>query len=96
MEETGLFEEALRRNLPFLRKEFHVKRIGVFGSVARGEASSESDIDVLVEFQKPIGWEFIDLKEYLEEVLGRRVDLVTVKALKPQLKERVLSEVVYA
>ena len=53
-------------------------------------------MDILVEFYAPIGWEFIDLKEFLEEILGREVDLVTVGALKPQLRDKILKEVVYA
>ncbi len=89
-------EETLKKSKPFLKKEFNVKEIGVFGSYARGEARSKSDVDILVEFSKPIGWEFLDLKEYLEEILGITVDLVTVKALKTQMRDRVLREVVYA
>lgn len=89
-------EETLKRYKPFLRKKFKVKEIGIFGSYVRGEESEKSDVDILVEFYAPIGWEVIDLKEFLEEILGKEVDLVTVKALKPQLKDKVLKEVVYA
>ncbi|MCD6554028.1 MAG: nucleotidyltransferase [Chloroflexi bacterium] len=89
-------EETLRRLKPVLREKFKVKEIGVFGSCARGEESEESDVDVLVEFYEPIGWEFIDVKEFLEEILGREVDLVTRGALKPQLRDEILKEVVYA
>lgn len=63
--------------------------------MARGEAKKGSDVDVLVDFNQPIGWDFIDLKEYIEDILGRRVDLVTVNALKPQLRKTILGEVVY-
>ncbi len=73
-----------------------MKEIGVFGSYARGEEVEESDIDLLIEFYEPVGWEFIDLKEFLEKTLDKKVDLVTVKALKPQLKDKILKEVVYA
>jgi len=89
-------EEMLKIYKPFLREKFKVKEIGIFGSYTRGEESEESDVDVLVEFYEPIGWEIFDLKEFLEEILGKEVDLVTVKALKPQLEDRVLKEVVYA
>ncbi len=89
-------EKTLKKHKPFLRKKFKVKRIGVFGSVARGEESERSDVDILVEFSEPIGWEFIDLKEFLEKELDREVDLVTVKALKSQLKDKILEEVTYA
>ena len=53
-------------------------------------------MDILVEFYEQIGWEFIDLQEFLEEILGKKVDLVTIKALRPQLKDKILEEVVYA
>lgn len=56
---------------------------------------SRGEVQILVEFSKPIGWEFISLKEYLEGVLEREVDLVTAGALKPQMKEQILKEVVY-
>ncbi|MCK4491040.1 MAG: nucleotidyltransferase family protein [Candidatus Altiarchaeales archaeon] len=89
-------EETLRKCKPALREKFKVKEIGVFGSYARGEEVEESDIDLLIEFYEPVGWEFIDLKEFLEKTLDKKVDLVTVKALKPQLKDKILKEVVYA
>jgi len=89
-------KEILKRFKPILKERFKVKEIGIFGSCVRGEESEESDVDILVEFSEPIGWEFIDLLKLLEEILGRRVDLVTVRALKPQLKDKILKEVVYA
>ncbi len=89
-------EETLKRLKPFLREKFKVKEIGIFGSYVRGEESEESDVDILVEFYEPIGWEFIDFKEFLEGILGKGVDLVTVRALKPQLRDKILKEVVYA
>jgi len=89
-------EATLRKNIPFLKEKYNVDKIGIFGSYIRGEESKESDIDILVDFENPIGWEFIDLKEFLEEILNKKVDLVTVKALKPQLRENILKEVVYA
>jgi len=98
-EETGnlvIVKEILRRNESLLREKFGVKRIGVFGSWARGEATPDSDVDILVEFSRPIGWEFIDLKELLARLLGRDVDLVTPAALKPQLRDTILAEVSYA
>ena len=55
-----------------------------------------SDIDILVEFSEPVGWEFIDLKDFLEMILEIKVDLVTKNALKPQIRDRILNEVVYA
>jgi hypothetical protein len=89
-------EATLRKNIPFLKEKYNVDKIGIFGSYIRGEESKESDIDILVDFENPIGWELIDLKEFLEEILNKKVDLVTVKALKPRLRENILKEVVYA
>jgi len=89
-------EETLKRYKPFLKEKFKVKEIGIFGSYVRGEESEESDVDILVNFYEPIGWEFIDFKEFLEKILGREVDLVTVRALKPQLRNKILKEVIYA
>ena len=86
---------VLREHRDVLRERFKVDKIGLFGSHARGEEQAESDIDLLVRFSAPVGWEFVDLEEYLEEILGRRVDLVTEAALKPMLREAILSEVVY-
>ena len=72
-----------------------MKEIGIFGSFVREEEVEDSDVDILVDFSEPIGWEFFDLKELLVEILGREVDLVTVGGLRPQLKDRILQEVVY-
>lgn len=74
-----------------------VKTLALFGSVARHEAGPESDVDILVEFERPVGlFEFIEVKEYLEDVLGRPVDLVTPGAIRPAMREGILSEAVYA
>jgi len=96
MKTRAEIEHALREALPLLTARFHVKRIGIFGSYARGEQTEASDIDILVEFSAPIGWEIVDVKDYLEQLLELRVDLVTIPALKPQYRDRVLGEVVYA
>lgn len=89
-------EKILKSQKPFLKEKFQIKKIGVFGSFARGEQTKESDIDILVEFYEPIGWEFFDLQEYLESILKRRIDLVTNNALKSQIKKTILKEVIYA
>lgn len=92
--------DAILRTIADHRAElarFGVKSLSVFGSVARGEAGQSSDIDVLVEFERPVGYfAYMDLKGYLEELLQRRVDLVTPAALKRQLRDRILSEAVRA
>lgn len=79
-----------------LKDKYSVKELGVFGSVARGESTKSSDIDVLVEFSRPIGFfKFVDLEKYLGEILGKKVDLVTKKALKNAIRDEILKEVVY-
>jgi uncharacterized protein len=76
---------------------FGVKSIALFGSAARGEAQLESDIDILVEFERAIGLlKFLKLRHRLEELLGKRVDLVTQAALKRQFRDRILKEAIYA
>ncbi|MDO8588426.1 MAG: nucleotidyltransferase family protein [Armatimonadota bacterium] len=76
--------------------EFGVSSVSLFGSHARDEASASSDIDVLVEFAQPVGlFRFLDVKEYLERLMGCGVDLVTKDALKPQLRTRILEEAVH-
>lgn len=78
-------------------KKFGVRSISIFGSMARDKARKQSDIDLLVEFEKPVGlFEFARLKIYLEEVLGRKVDLVTPEALRKELRENILREAIHA
>ncbi len=92
------FEEikkTLRSNKSFLSSHYHINTIGIFGSYSRGEENPQSDIDILISLSKPIGWEFVDLKEYLEELLQAGVDLVTTEALKPQVRDSILKEVTY-
>jgi len=89
-------EEILKNHKPELKSKFKVEKVGIFGSYIHGKQTKISDVDLLVKLSEPIGWEFIDLKEYLEKVLSVKVDVVTIKALKPQLKDLILNEVVYA
>lgn len=80
------------RAIPILR-EAGISRAGLFGSCARGEASEKSDVDMLVEIKRSISlFDFVGLKLKLEEVLGREVDLVEYSAIKPLLRESILSQ----
>lgn len=89
--------QILRATKPELTARYNVKTIGIFGSVARDEAHGQSDIDVLVEFEPPIGlFKFLELEELLSERLGGKVDLVSKKALKPEIGRAVLAEAVLA
>ncbi len=79
-------------------KVYHVEKIGLFGSYISGNANEESDIDILVEFssgQKKFD-NYMELKFYLEDLFGKKIDLVILEALKPRLKEKILNEVKYA
>lgn len=87
----------LKQQLPYLRSNFKVKSIGIFGSYAREEQTEKSDIDILVEFDAPVGFfKFIELEDYLSEKLGAKVDLVTPDALKPLIKPHIIQEAAYA
>ncbi len=86
----------LRGQKPELRREYFIRRLGIFGSTVRGDATPQSDVDVLVEFEKPIGlFDFVRLEEDLSTLLGKKVDLVTKNALKPMIKGEILRETVY-
>lgn len=95
MIDKDMLEERLREYKPILAERYYVKKIGIFGSYGRNEQKVDSDVDIIVEFSKPVGFQFIDLKLYLEESLNQKVDLVTPNALKPQIKEQILREVSY-
>lgn len=89
-------QDVLRQELPYLRAHYGVDRIGVFGSYRRGEQTEKSDVDLLVTFARtPDLLDFVDLKFYLEDRLGQRVDLITQGALKERMAPRILSEVLY-
>lgn len=78
---------------PILYKDFAVKEIGLFGSYSDSSNTEESDIDILVELEKPIGWKFFTLEIFLEKVFNKKIDLVTKNALKEQLKDDILNKV---
>jgi hypothetical protein len=87
---------SLKKLKEEVAREYSVKTIGVFGSVARSEETDQSDVDLLVEFSKPVGFvTFMRLENFLSERLGERVDLVTADSLKPMIRQDVLAEVVY-
>jgi predicted nucleotidyltransferase len=80
---------------PILYRDYSVKQIGLFGSFSDDTYSEDSDIDLLVEFERPIGWKYFSLEIYLETIFGRKIDLVTKNALKKQIKDRILNQVKY-
>ncbi len=92
---SSKIEHILRNLKPTLSEKFEVDRIGYFGSFARGDQNADSDVDILVEFRRPLGWAFFDLQELLEKEFQRKVDLVSSKALKEQLRDEILSQTRY-
>jgi uncharacterized protein len=90
-----MVSEKLKMFKPLMKEKYLVSKIGFFGSFARNEQKDDSDLDILVEFEQPVGFEFIDLKYQLEDIFKRKIDLVTLEALKPQIKETILREVIY-
>ena len=96
MKKTNEIKRILEVHKEEFRKDYRVKEIGLFGSYVREEQTQTSDIDVLVEFEKPVGLlEFVGLKNHLSDLLGVKVDLVMKKALKLRIGDRILNEVVY-
>lgn len=87
--------EKRREIKPLLYRDYSVKQIGLFGSFSNGTFSDDSDVDILVELEKPIGWKFFSLELYLEKLFNRKIDLVTRNALKDQIKDHILSKVKY-
>ena len=93
------FEEikkVLQKHREEFREQYGLKEIGIFGSYVKGEQKESSDIDMLIELEKPIGFvRFMRLENALSQLLGVRVEMVTRKALKPHIGKRILQEVKY-
>ncbi len=89
-------QQCLLENLDQLMRNYSVAEIGIFGSYIRGEQTANSDLDILVNFSKPVGFvAFMQLEQYLQQLLGVKVDLVTRAALKPHIGAKILKEVKY-
>ena len=78
----------------FLREEFFVTNIKAFGSFVRDEANQNSDLDLLVELEKPLGFKFFELQNMLEKELEIKIDLGTVNSLKPYIRQQILNEAI--
>lgn len=85
----------LRQIKAILAEKYSVSQIGYFGSYAIGQATESSDVDIFVEFSQPVGWEFFRVQEFLEATIGKPVDLVTPKAIKPQLRQTIYNQLKY-
>lgn len=89
--------DIIRRSMPEMESRYGVKRVGLFGSYVTGRQRKRSDIDILVAFSRDIDlFEFLDLRECLEDRLQTKVDLVMESALKPGIGKRILAQVEYA
>ena len=88
--------DLLRRAKPDMERQYHVRSLALFGSYARNEQTEASDVDVLVEFSKPIGgFAFVDCAEALEARLGLRVDLVPADSVEPYFQKNIQEDIVY-
>jgi uncharacterized protein len=87
---------TLREHLPALQKKYPIASLALFGSYARNEQTTESDVDFLVEFNGPIGWEIVDIVEYLENLLDvKKVDLVSKEYIKPHYRPYIEEDIIH-
>lgn len=95
MEQLSEIKQFLAQLKPELSRRFHVQSLGLFGSVVRDDFSPSSDIDIIVEFDRQIGIEFIDLAQYIEQRLQKKVDLVSRRGVKDKYFKAIEREIVY-
>jgi predicted nucleotidyltransferase len=95
MEMLATIRKKLQEIKPELVSKYHISSIGLFGSVFRDDFTPESDIDIVVDFSRPIGIEFIDLANELEAIFKRRIDLVSKNGIKPGYMKAIQSEIIY-
>lgn len=95
MEQLSEIKQVLTQLKPELSRRFHVQSLGLFGSVVRDDFSASSDIDIIVDFDRPVGIEFIDLAQYIEQRLQKKVDLVSRKGVKDKYFKAIEREIVY-
>lgn len=85
----------LKALLPELQSRYGMHDVAVFGSIARGDFNENSDVDIVSEFSKPIGWDIVDICDLLEKSLGRKVELVHAGGLRGRIGERIRAELMY-
>ena len=96
MKKIEHIKKILTSQKDILKNKYYVKEIGIFGSYVNGNFNKESDVDILVEFSKPVGLiKFIKLEEYLKDLIGIKVDLVLREGIKPALRSNILKQAVY-
>jgi len=95
MRKIDVIKKIISEHRKELESKYNVKEIGIFGSYVRAQNSKNSDLDVLVEFSKPIGmFKFLELEEYIQNITGIKIDLVSKKALKPRIGQNILKELI--
>lgn len=95
MQQLTHIKNKLAQLKPELAQKYHVQSIGLFGSVVRNDFTSKSDIDIIVDFSKPIGIEFVDLANYIELQLRQKVDLVSKKGIQEKYFKAIEKDIVY-
>ena len=95
MKTASNIEALLSQNKKRLFEKYRLKSLGLFGSYSRNQQNVDSDIDILVDFEEPIGIEFIDLAEELEKLLNAKVDLVSKKGVKRKYLDQITLDVIY-
>ena len=98
MKQLEEIKQKLNQNFDQIKQQYKIKQLGIFGSYIRGEATENSDLDILVEFEPQARFgllTFCELENYLNELLAVKVDLVMKDGLKPQIGQNILQEVVY-
>lgn len=88
-------KNQLKQLLPELSERFYVDHIGLFGSIVRNDFNNQSDIDIIVNFSQPVGIEFIDLADFLESHLKRKIDLISTKGIKPNYLSEIEKDIIY-
>lgn len=95
MVDKNHISSLLLANKDNLISKYHLKSIGIFGSFTREDFTDDSDIDILIDYEQPLGIEFIDLADELERILNRKVDLVSKKGIKPKYLEEIQKDLLY-
>ncbi|MBE9465812.1 nucleotidyltransferase family protein [Dyadobacter subterraneus] len=93
--ETKPILQTLQKNKSHFFKKYPLKSMALFGSYARNEAEEKSDVDIMVEFLSPVGFEFVDLAIELENILHQKVDLVSKKGIKPDMLLYIEKDLIY-
>ena len=83
----------LREKYPYLVSEYGLRRIGLFGSYSKGIQTEDSDIDIIAEFESPIGLRFVEFAEYLEESLGKKIDILTPDGVKGIIVKKIVEDI---